>query len=444
VNNLRSLMSATLIALAFAAPSVRAADESPWKFEFHGFVTASMYYQDQIFNNGQGQGLLYSAQSPGQAAPCVVTPATPCTAAGSATKSGSIMSGDLRNSRFAFSMAGPKVFDGAAQPRAYLEFDFFGLNAAGGYGTEQPVPRLRVGYAELKIGNGNLQVGQQNQLVVVQIPASLSHIANPVTYGAGTIGWRTPGIRYTHLIPIDSIKLELAAEAVKNKWVNEVALGTAPPTNWTTNLIGYGESSGMPMFQARAKVDGKAGDFSYMAYLVGVYGKFDMNGFGDGYALPAWTTKTTVDQNVFEVGGKVTFAPVSLSGNFYTGKNTANMLGSQLVFGDISDTGYWVQLAGNITKELSLSVAYGADSPDEADIRRVAAGGNAGVPASFTPRLENTLVGGMIKYQDGGYALGVEYWANKTTWCTNTALAAPTTSVKTDAMQVIATAAYFF
>ena len=145
MNNLRSLMSATLIALAFAAPSVRAADENPWKFEFHGFVTASMYYQDQVFNNGQGQGLLYSAPSPANSAPCEPGPC----AVPSATKSGSLFSGDVRNSRFAFSMAGPKVFDGAAQPRAYLEFDFFGVANAGAFGAEQPHPRLRVGIAEL-------------------------------------------------------------------------------------------------------------------------------------------------------------------------------------------------------------------------------------------------------------------------------------------------------
>ena len=101
-----------------------------------------------------------------------------------------------------------------------------------------------------------------------------------------------------------------------------------------------------------------------------------------------------------------------------------------LVFGDVKDTGYWVQLAGNFTKELSLNIAYGADAPDKADTR--VWGGNAA-------RLENTLMGGMLKYQDGGYALGVEYWQNKTTWSTSA-----TTDYKTDAMQVIATAAYFF
>jgi hypothetical protein len=436
VNNLRSLMSATLLALALVAPAARAAEETPnpWKFEFHGFVTASMYYQDQVYSNGQGQGLLYAAPTPANSAPCVATGTFTCPvpaagANGPATKSAGLISGDVRNSRFAFSMAGPKVF-GDAQPRAYLEFDFFGQAGAGAFGTEQPLPRLRVGYAELKMGNTNIQVGQQNQLVVVQIPGSLSHIANPVTYGAGTIGWRTPGVRLTQLVPVGDVKLELAVEAVKNKWSNE-AVGAGVGVAQTPAVIGYGESSMLPMFQARAKVDGKVGDLAYMAYLVGVYGKIDLNGFGDGFAIPGWAAgKTSIDQNVVEVGGKLTFSPVSLSGQFYTGKNTANMLGGQLIFGDVKDTGYWVQLAGNITKELSLNIAYGNDKPDAADLRRV--GGNS-------VRLDNTLMGGMVKYQDGGYALGVEYWTNSSTYSTGAA-----TNHGTDAMQVIATAAYFF
>jgi hypothetical protein len=421
-------MSATLLALALAAPSVQAADENPWKFEFHGFVTASMYYQDQAFASGQGQGLLYSAPSTANFAgsKCtIVAPATAC----AAPKSAGELSGDIRNSRFAFSMSGPKVFTDA-QPRAYLEFDLFGPNGAGAFGSEQNLPRIRVAIAELKFGNTNLQVGQQNQLVVVQIPGSLSHIANPVTYGAGTIAWRTPGIRVTQTIPLDGMKLELAAEAVKNKWSNEAANALTGGAT-TPAGIGLGEASGLPMFQARAKLDGTAGGFKYMGYVVGIYQSLDMNGFGDGQAIPAYANgKKSLSGTTFEVGGNLTFAPVSLSGNYYNGKLTGNMLGSMLVFGDVKDSGYWVQLAGNFTRELSLNIAYGAATPDKADIRRV--GGN-------TARLANTLLGGMLKYQDGGYALGVEYWQNTTTYSTTA-----TTSVDTSAMQVIATAAYFF
>jgi hypothetical protein len=232
------------------------------------------------------------------------------------------------------------------------------------------------------------------------------------------------------------MKLDLAIEAVKNKWSNEAA--NAGVGNATTPAgIGLGEASGLPMFQARAMLNGKAGDLAFMGYLVGVYHSVDLNGFGDGQALPAWANgKTSIDGNVFEVGGRLTYAPVALSFNFYTGEATGAMLGSLLQFGDVKDTGYWVQLAGNFTKELSLNVVYGAATPDKADIRRVALGS---VPSSGTPRLANTVLGGMLKYQDGGYALGVEFWQNTTTWALT-----PTTDTDTSAMQVIATAAYFF
>jgi hypothetical protein len=437
-------MSAMLLALALAAPAVQAADENPWKFEFHGLVSASMYYQDQVFANGQGQGLLFSAPAPSNLAPCKASGAFNCTATATffpATKSATLMSGDIRNSRFSFAMSGPKVF-GDAQPRAYFEFDLFGPNGGGAFGTEQNLPRIRAAIAEVKFGNTTVQVGQQNQLVVQQIIGSLSHLSNPVSYGAGTIAWRTPGIRVSHAIPLDNLKLTLAAEVVKNKWSNESinqlagpgAYGVSPATQVAANstpTIGLGEA-GTPMVQALARIDGTAGAVKFVGYLVGAYHQLDLNGFGDGLAIPGWAAgKKSVAGNVVEVGGNVTFAPVNFAFNFYTGKTTGNMLGSLLYFGDIKDTGYWAQLAGNFTKELSLSLAYGACTPDKADIRRVA--GAAGV------RLANAVMGGMLKYQDGSYAVGVEAWQNTTAWA-DTA----TTQLNTTALQVIGTVNYSF
>jgi hypothetical protein len=435
-------MSATLLALALVAPAARAADETPnpWKFEFHGFVTGSMYYQDQVFANGQGQGLWVAAPTPTNLAKCrisgsyntcpaVVAPTATTAGGGAATKTDGLISGDVRNSRFSFSMSGPKVF-GDAQPRGYLEFDLFGLNGAGTFGTEQPLPRLRVGYAELKFGGTNIQVGQQNQLVVQQIPGSISHIANPVTYQAGTIGWRTPGVRITQVLPMGDNKLTFALEAVKNKWSNEaVNAGTGNAT--TPAGIGFGEASGMPMFQGLARVDGKAGDFSFNGYLVGVYHSIHLPGFGDSAALPvAAAGKKDITGYVGEIGGKVTFAPVSLAVNAYTGKATGNMLGSMVVFGDIKDLGYWASLSGNLTKEFSVTLTYGANKPNETDMRKW--GGNA-------VRLKNSMGGGMIKYQDGGYALAIEGYQLTTTYANSA-----TTSTNTAALQVIATAGYFF
>jgi hypothetical protein len=424
VKTLRPLLFGSLIALALAAPLARAADEtpSPWKFEFHGFVTASVYTQDQVFAGGQGQGLLYAAPTPANMA---IPPAGTNTAA-SPKKTDRIYSGDIRNSRFSFSMAGPKVFDGAAQPRAYMEFDLFGPYNAGAYGTEQQIPRIRVAYAELKFGASNLQIGQQNQLVVPQIPTSISHIANPVTYGAGTIGWRTPGVRFSHTLDFGD-KLELAAEAVKNKWSNDANAGNTPAG------IGQGEASGMPMFQARAKLDGKGGDFAYSAYLVGVYHEVDLSGFG-GVLTPPTVRGALVKSfagTVIEVGGKATWNNmVTLALNYYTGNGTANMLGSQLAFGDIKDTGYWAMLSGNFTKEMSLMLVYGANTPDKADMR--AWNGNS-------TRLATTTMGGMFKYQDGGYALGLEAYQLQSDYSLTA-----TTQTQTKGTQALLTGAYFF
>jgi hypothetical protein len=415
-------MSATLLALALAAPAVHAADENPWKFEFHGLVSASVYYQDQAFANSQGQGLLLAAPTPTQVAGGNCLPVGAC----ANPKSASLYSGDIRNSRFSFAMSGPKVF-GDAQPRAYLEFDLFGPNGNGNFGSEQNLPRIRAAIVELKSGNTTVQVGQQNQLVVQQIIGSLGHLSNPVSYGAGTIAWRTPGVRLTQVVPLDALKLTLAIEAVKNKWAesNTALLGGAT----TPATIGLGEASGVPMFQAMARIDGTGGPVKFVGYLVGVYHTVDLNGFGDGQALPAYAAgKKSIDGNVIEVGGNVTFAPVNFAFNYYTGKSTGNMLGAIAQFGDIKDTGYWAQLAGNFTKELSLSIAYGADAPDKADVRRT---GNA--------RLANNVVGGLLKYQDGSYAVGVEGWQTTTTWATSA-----TTQLDTKGLQVMATANYSF
>jgi len=297
------------------------------------------------------------------------------------------------------------------------------------------MPRLRVGYVELKMGGTNVQVGQQNQLVVQQIPGSISHIANPMTYGAGTIGWRTPGVRVTQLVPMGDAKLTFAAELVKNKWSREAQnQGTGNAT--TPSLIGEGEASGLPMVQAMGRVDGKAGDLAYTAYLVGVYHQVDLAGFGGslrptvGAAFTPIVTDMKLTGYVGELGGKVTYAPVSLMFNVYTGKATGGMLGSLVTFGDIKDMGYWVNLSGNFTKELSLGLLYGANSPDKADMRKWA--GN-------TTRLSNTTMGGMLKYQDGGYALAVEAYQMTTTYS-----ATATTTYDSSGLQVIATAGYFF
>jgi len=269
----------TAVALLLSASAV-SAQESPFKFEFHGWVTGSLYYQDQAFGSAQGQGLLLAAPSNANETGGIPVPS-----------SGSVFSGDIRNSRFSFGVTGPAVMGGT--PRGYLELDLFGPFNAGAFGTDQAIPRIRVAIAEMKLGSTVVQVGQQNQLIVPQIPASIAHIANPIPFGAGLLGWRTPGIRLIHTVPAGPAKLELAAEVVKNRWndTNQAAGSQAAP-----QLFSLGEASGVPMLQGRVKADGKAGDLSYTAYVVGMWHQISLKGFGDNCNVPVTPPATSTCQ----------------------------------------------------------------------------------------------------------------------------------------------------
>ena len=433
MKSIRYFTYSSVVALLLSAGAVRAADESPYKFEFHGFVTGSLYAQDQTFNNGAGQGLLYMAPHPNNAAPYDGTAATP--PAGTATKSGSLWSGDIRNSRFSFGVTGPAALGGT--PRGYLELDFFGNTNVGAFGTEQAMPRIRVAIAELKWGTTLLQAGQQNQLVVPQIPASISHIANPWSYGVGTIGWRTPGVRLSHTLPVGDMKLELAGEIVKAKWADVCAGAPCPDTSPAT--VALGQASGMPMVQGRLKLDGKAGDVAFSAYVVGLYQKANLKGFGDvnpnGVVPPGDPTAAPVKDittSAFEVGGNVRVSMVSLAANYYNGKATGNMLGGLLQFGDIADSGYWAQLGVNLTKEFGIYGFYGASSSDEKDVRKW-------VPLAALPRFDNKAFGGMLRYAQAGYQVGLEVYQYTTTWAISA-----TADRDESALQSIITAGYFF
>lgn len=395
-----SFLSAAAL-LALASP-VRAAEESPFKFEFHGFVVGSMYYQNEVFASGQGQGLTV-------AAPAVEL-------------SDSLFSGDVRETRFSFGVTGPSVLGGT--PRGYIEMDFFGTPNNASFAADSALPRLRVAIAELKLGNTVVQVGQQNQLVVPQIPATLGHVGSPVTYGAGSIGWRTPGIRVAHTVPAGSAKVELAAEVVKNKWAD-------PATGNTAANIGAGEA-GLPMVQLRVKADGKAGSVGYSAYVVGVFSRADLAGFNDVATLPAAAGgDSEVDTYVGEVGGRLAVGGLTLAANAYYGQATGPLIGTIIQFGDIKDIGAWFNAGYNITKELSVWGLYGLARPDEDDVRKWA--GDTG------SKLKNDLYGGMIRYAKGGYQVGVEAYQYNTTYATG-----PTTDTETQALQVIGSVGYFF
>lgn len=370
-------------------------------FELHGFVSTTGYFQDANFAINPGQNALwinntYTADKP-------------------------IFGFDIRQTRLNFSVTGPKVMGGAV-PKAVAEFDLFGSSeiptGGGTFGDVSLLPRIRVAYVELNWDSGRhiIQIGQQNMLTIGTIPQSLSHIAFPATYTAGTVGWRQPGFWGWHTFGSD-LKFELAWSVQRSAWINTVA------PNFGN--VGLGIASGLPAFEARGKL--MFGPM-FNVWLSGHWQTVDRNGAGV-------VATTNPDSNIQTILGTVgvsgSLGPVAYSGSAWYGKNTGPLLGNVLQFapltynGNIFGYGLWGQVGMNLTKNLSGWFTYGLDHPQYADII-----------ASGNTRLRNQNLVVMARYQDGGFAFGAEWLYSRTT---------TTTSVDTlTGNQISITGNYFF
>ncbi len=369
-----------------------------FEFALHGFISTTGYFQDANFAINPGQNALFMANT--------------------YTADKPIFGFDIRQTRLNFSVTGPKVM--GAVPKAVAEFDLFGSaeipTGGGTFGDVSLLPRIRVAYVELNWESGRhiIQIGQQNMLTIGAIPQSLSHIAFPATYTAGTVGWRQPGFWGWHTFG-DDLKFEFAWSVQKSGWINTAAVGN----------VGLGIASGLPAFEARGTLKfGKMFD----VWLSGHWQTVDRNGAGV-IAVPAqWTDLQTI---LGTVGVKGSLGPVAYSGSAWYGKNTGPLLGNVLQFapasfaGNIFGYGVWGQVGMNLTKNLSGWFTYGLDHPLYQNI----------IDAGLT-RLRNQNLVVMARYQEGGFQFGAEWLYNRTTVTTQDA---PLTG-----NQISVTANYFF
>lgn len=439
MKSLRYFTYSSVVALLLSAGAVRAADESPYKFEFHGFVTGSMFIQNQVFQGGTGQDNLFAAPTPANAAPCKTTACQAGTYGANPSKSGTFLGADARQSRYIFAMTGPQAF--GATPKFYLEGDVYGASAlpTANNAWEHTQLRMRSVYAELKWGGTQFQFGQySSQLILAQLSASVAHIANPITFGTGTIGSRAVGLRFIHTMPMGDMKLELAGDILAPKWQD-------PPRAATPTSISTAWASGVPQIGARAKLDGKSGTVAYTGYVAAAFESVNLKGFGDtnlnggqpGVVLADGSRKTSLSPYAVELGGNITFAPVNLAFNVYTGKATGAWAGSVNQQGDIGDMGYWVQLGLLATKQFSVYGLYGGNSSKKADITNWNV---ATAYANAAPKSENQLIGGIVRFSEGGYTLAGEFYTFSTKYMATAAY--PDTT--TDGWQFIVSGHYVF
>jgi hypothetical protein len=422
------LCTASLI--GWAATAV-AQDKPAFDFQLHGFVTGSVFAQDAKLGASYGQDALFVAG---------IQP----------TQDRLILSGDIRQTRLNFSVRGPKVFTDAT-PTGIVEIDFFGGDSAGARGGQSVFPRIRLAIVRLATKSLTVDVGQDNVLLVAQIPASMSHIAFPWSYAAGTIGWRWPGLRVGYAADLgDGMVLNLAAELRRGAWNDNGGIPTGFAINCTAVPAGGGTptcttgaattgaglspsvgEAGFPMVEARAMLTLKS-PFTIVGYVVGHYDTKDLSGFGNAFSAPA---RDTMDSYAGEIGFKVNPGDFTLAGNAWIGLNMGHMLGHSLQFtpnaGNVHGLGGWIQAGYNVSKEFSAWLGTGIDAPASSYDEFIRSGFG---------RIQNNIGALMLRYADGPYACGVEWFH----WWTKVRTASAATSGTAEGNQLIFSAHYSF
>jgi hypothetical protein len=338
------------------------------KFEFHGFVGASVYNENAALSGAGGQAAWYV-----DAEPLVDEEA---------------FGGDVRQTRLNFSLTGPALWEGVAA-RGFAEIDFFGGATAGGFGDISLAPRLRVAFAELKLTKTGtmIRAGQDHDLTLgILLPTTVGHVAFPLSYTAGTIGWRRPQLAVYQTVPVADMKLEFAA-----------AIGRS---GWNAANTGLGVASGLPSFEGRAKLSGKV----FEAFVAGHWSQIDASGYGSEPAQDA-----EADTTVVTAGGKVSMFNATLQGAAYTGTNLGPLAGNLIQWqstavllqpggADVSEIGAWLQAGYNFNPNWSAWLLHGFANPDDEDLA------TAGLA-----RGRNQTTSALVRFQQKGYTAGVEY-----------------------------------
>jgi hypothetical protein len=363
------------------APTVQTANKG--SLTIKGFVIASLFTQDANFTFGNGQ----NAQFP----------------SAEFDTDEWTWGGDVRNTRITLDWQGPAVGD--MKFNGLVEADFFGgFNGTGAFSDEQPVPRLRLAYADMNFGKSTVRVGQFWSPMFGNVPASPTHVAFPLGYGsAGMVGWRFPGVAYYYNFGGDGIKTKLSLAAMRGSW-------SGPGGNLDNN--GAGEA-GMPQLEARLDFSGK----NWNIYVVGHWDEKDLSGPG------ASAPKDSLSGEALEVGAKVTMGVFTLQGNAYSGSAIGQQFGHITQFGDISGWGGWLQGSVKVGKNWSLNAFYGLDDPKDKDVMATIANPALGrdddgdflpTPVSTSPlagRVKNEQIALSAMYSSGPYVFGIE-WLN--------------------------------
>lgn len=176
-----------------------------------------------------------------------------------------------------------------------------------------------------------VQVGQQWDLLLGNIPISMTHIAFPPGFDAGWIGWRYPGVVWMQ---------DLNHGATGPQW--RLDLGTfeghwnGPGDN--LNYLTAGNAGFRPQVEARLHVQ----ENDWSAYGAVHYAKVSLSGVGSAAPTPI---APSITSEAVEVGAAWKPGPWLFQGNLYTGKGLGSVFATEAQFGAIKETGSWGQVS---------------------------------------------------------------------------------------------------
>jgi hypothetical protein len=277
---------------------------------------------------------------------------------------------------------------------------------------------LRTAYVELNWNNNEnvLRVGQYHNLLFGMIAASGAHPAT-MGYMAGQLGWRSPGVTYSHKFNFSKVRLYTAAQVNRNSWNDNAMVcsttsvpAEAPPTD---DCLPYGVSlgeAGWPQFEARVLVSGgmaKSPWPQYYApnlwqlYIVGHWDQKDLSGVGKEAPKGMRDSMQTI---AGQAGGKVTLGPVMIAANGWYGQNAGSIYGNMFQMQtpdkpDVNGFGAWGQIAFSFPKNFSLWVFGGIDQPNR----------DEAIDAGFY-FLRNIKLDAMLAYINGPLAITLEFY----------------------------------
>lgn len=397
------------------------AAQSPFQFSFRGTVALTLYAQDTPVITGNGVGAL----------------AGPLPMLGDSWH----MGGDIRQTRFSLNVRGPELL--GATPSASVELEMAGGNqiytvpaapsvvvvrdAAGnpvGTGTapgfsssaqgdESLLPRLRTAYVEFNWNGGEnvLRAGQYHNLLLAMVSASGAHPAT-LGYGAGQLGWRAPGLTYSHKFRFTpDVSLDTAVQVNRNSWNDNAPVclpNMAPPAmNCLPAGVSLGEA-GLPQVEARVLLSGPLTESPWPHYapslwqfhMIGHWDRKDLSGVN---AIAPAGVRDSLTTYAFEMGGKYKLGPVLAAVNGWYGQNTGGLFGNifQIQAPDRPDVrgfGVWGQLGVSIVNGFSVWAFAGVDRPNRSDA----------LAAGFS-RLSNLQLALMLAYVNGPLMATLEW-----------------------------------